>query len=363
VNRSKFRQATGCAGFALAAVLSFASLLHGEVQSSVQAQIVFPPIVTIVFPTPTRTPTPINVGNFVWSDLDGDGRQDAGEPGIAGVLVQLWNSDKTIMFDQTVTNANGNYTLVAPTPGNYRVAALLPAPGDQFSPKNVLVEGDTPDLKDSDINAGGTNFGFTDIYVFGSNLISITSIDIGIRRFFTPTPTRTPTPINIGNFIWDDANNNGNQDAGELGVANVTVQLWDANTNQLIDTAVTNANGNYTVVAPTPGDYRVRVLLGIGSSFAPKDAVVDDLKDSDCNTAGINLGYTDVFNIANNVISTTKYDCGLRGPYYAATPTPLATSTPTPTSTSTPTSTPTVDAEETVMALPDYMVYIPIAVR
>lgn len=356
MNRDKIRTATGCAGFVLAVVLAFASFLYGNAQPPAQAQINLTAIVVLPIATPTRTPTPINVGNFVWSDLDADGRQDAGEQGIAGVVVQLWNSTKTALYDQTVTNANGNYTLVAPTPGNYRVRALLPAPGDQFSPKNNAAAGD---LLDSDINTGGSNFGFTDIYVFGSNLISITSIDIGIRKFFTPTPTRTPTPINIGNFIWDDVNGNGNQDAGEFGVANVTVQLWDANTNQLVDTTVTNANGNYTVVAPMPGDYRVRVLLGVGSSFAPKDAVVDDLKDSDCNTDGVNLGYTDVFNIANNVISTTRYDCGLRGPYFVPTPTTSSTTTPTPT----PTSTPTVEAEETVMALPDNLVYIPIAAR
>ena len=46
-------------------------------------------------PTATRTPTPINVGNFVWDDLDQDGRQDAGEPGLAGITVQLWNGTKT----------------------------------------------------------------------------------------------------------------------------------------------------------------------------------------------------------------------------------------------------------------------------
>ncbi len=33
-------------------------------------------------------PTPINVGNFVWNDIDADGIQDANEPGIAGVVVQ-----------------------------------------------------------------------------------------------------------------------------------------------------------------------------------------------------------------------------------------------------------------------------------
>ena len=50
-------------------------------------------------PTPTRTPTPINVGNFVWDDLDQDGRQDAGEPGLAGIVVQLWNGTKTQIID------------------------------------------------------------------------------------------------------------------------------------------------------------------------------------------------------------------------------------------------------------------------
>src|SRR5690242_11069783 len=88
-------------------------------------------------PTPTRTPTPINVGNFVWNDLDQDGRQDAGEPGLAGVTVQLWNAAKTNLIAQTTTNSNGNYTLQAPSPGDYRVRVLLPDPTlDQFSPKD-----------------------------------------------------------------------------------------------------------------------------------------------------------------------------------------------------------------------------------
>jgi len=72
------------------------------------------PIFTIVFntlapsATPTRTPTPINVGNFVWDDLDQDGRQDAGEPGLAGIAVQLWNSTKSTLIDTDTTDANGN---------------------------------------------------------------------------------------------------------------------------------------------------------------------------------------------------------------------------------------------------------------
>jgi len=51
-------------------------------------------IIILSSATPTRTPTPVNIGNFVWDDLDQDGRQDAGEPGLSGVVVQLWNSAK-----------------------------------------------------------------------------------------------------------------------------------------------------------------------------------------------------------------------------------------------------------------------------
>ena len=57
------------------------------------------------------------------------------------------------------------------------------------------------DPDDSDINPSGTNLGFTDIISIASNGISISSIDAGIIVFRTPTPTRTPTPINLGNFV------------------------------------------------------------------------------------------------------------------------------------------------------------------
>src|SRR5689334_21828965 len=55
--------------------------------------------------TPTRTPTPINIGNFVWSDLNGNGIQNAGEPALAGVTVQLWSAAKNALIDTAATDA------------------------------------------------------------------------------------------------------------------------------------------------------------------------------------------------------------------------------------------------------------------
>ncbi|MCK6576667.1 MAG: hypothetical protein L6Q98_01040 [Anaerolineae bacterium] len=260
-------------------------------------------------PTPTRTPTPVNFGNFVWDDLDQDGRQDAGEPGLSGVTVQLWNSAKSALLDTTVTNASGNYTLQSSGPGNYRVRVVLPSINDQFSPKD-LAGGD--DTDDSDINPSGEDGGFTDIIAVGSNVISISSIDAGIIKFRTPTPTRTPTPINIGNFVWDDLDEDGFQDAGEPGIAGVTVQLWNSDKSVMLYETETSATGSYFVVAPIPGNYRIRVIKPSSvDDFSPKDASGDNTKDSDFNPTGADAGYTDIFNIASNVISITNIDAGI----------------------------------------------------
>ncbi len=270
--------------------------------------------------TSTRTPTPINIGNFVWDDLDADGVQDAGEPGVAGVTVQLWNSARTSLIASTLTSGTGTYTLVAPIPGDYRIRVVLSA-GNQFTAKDQ--GGD--DTRDSDINSSGTFLGFTDIFNIASNVISTTIYDAGIIVFRTPTPTRTPTPINIGNFVWDDLDADGMQDAGEPGVAGVTVQLWNSTISSLIASTLTSVSGTYTLVAPIPGDYRIRVVLSAGNQFTAKDQGFDDTRDSDINSSGALSGFTDLISIAPNVISTTIYDAGI---IVFRTPTPTRTPTP-----------------------------------
>lgn len=279
--------------------------------------------------TPTRTPTPINIGNFVWDDLDHDGTQDAGEPGLAGISVQLWNATKTQLIASTTTNATGNYTVVAPIPGDYRVRVVLPSANDGFSPKDASGN----DSTDNDINPSGIDLGFTAVFNIASNVISIASIDAGIIKYRTATPTRTPTPINIGNFVWHDLDQDGIQDAGEPGLGGVVVQLWNSSKTLMIASTTTNASGNYFVIAPIPGDYRVRVVLpSAGSAFSPKNASGSDTTDSDINPSGTDFGFTDIFNIANNVISTTIFDAGLKTVVSTATP----TRTPTPVIGSTP---------------------------
>lgn len=53
----------------------------------------------------------------------------------------------------------------------------------------------------------------------------------------------SPAPIEIGNRVWLDADNDGIQDAGEAGISGVQVQLIKSGST--ISTVTTDANGNY----------------------------------------------------------------------------------------------------------------------
>ncbi|MFO8007312.1 MAG: SdrD B-like domain-containing protein [Candidatus Brocadiia bacterium] len=65
------------------------------------------------------------IGDRVWEDLDEDGIQDAGEPGVEGVTVNLYTCADTLVAS-TTTDANGLYLFDGLTPGDYYVEFVLP---------------------------------------------------------------------------------------------------------------------------------------------------------------------------------------------------------------------------------------------
>ncbi len=85
---------------------------------------------------------PLTIGDFVWHDLNANGIQDEGEPGLNDVTVNLLDGGGNVI-DTTATadDANGNpgfysfTNLVADQP--YRVAFELPEGFNEFSPRQV----------------------------------------------------------------------------------------------------------------------------------------------------------------------------------------------------------------------------------
>jgi len=86
------------------------------------------------------------IGDFVWEDLNGNGIQDLGEPGIAGVLVTLGGAASAT----TTTDGTGHYLFSGLTAGNYTVTVgagptgYTASPADQGGDDAVDSDGTAP---------------------------------------------------------------------------------------------------------------------------------------------------------------------------------------------------------------------------
>jgi protocatechuate 3,4-dioxygenase beta subunit len=88
-----------------------------------------------------------SLGNYVWNDLNANGMQDSGEPGIPGVTVTLTGTDgagNPVNY-VTTTDGNGYYIFEELIPGTYMVTFTQPTGFDFASPSNT-----TGDQLDSD---------------------------------------------------------------------------------------------------------------------------------------------------------------------------------------------------------------------
>jgi hypothetical protein len=88
------------------------------------------------------------LGDKVWWDIDKDGIQDSGEPGIKDVTVNLFVGSSTTVYSTTQTNSSGIYQFVNLPPNTYRIE-IAPA---EFTGSGTLV-----DWVGSPRNAGGND--------------------------------------------------------------------------------------------------------------------------------------------------------------------------------------------------------------
>ena len=98
------------------------------------------------------------IGDRVWDDLNANGLQDAGEPGVAAVAVTLLDHNG-VTVATTETDADGRYGFADLVTGDYAVAFTLPA-GYRFAPANVET-GPDGDAGDSDADPASGWSGLT----------------------------------------------------------------------------------------------------------------------------------------------------------------------------------------------------------
>ncbi|MBP0492577.1 SdrD B-like domain-containing protein [Pararoseomonas indoligenes] len=201
-------------------------------------------------------------GDIVFADNNRNGIRDAGETGLAGITVQLLNPDGTVAAT-TTTRADGTYSFAGVTPGQYQVQFVAPT-GATFSPTDV----GTDDTIDSDAAQGTGRTGLVTVGPGGT-------IDNLAAGLFVPGSF-----AGSGDVVFADNNRNGIRDAGEGGLAGVTVRLLNAD-GSIAATTTTAANGTYSFAGVAPGQYQVQFVAPNGATFSPADAGNDDAIDSD----------------------------------------------------------------------------------
>lgn len=247
---------------------------------------------TVTGPACTAYNPKASVGDRVWLDTDKDGIQDAGESGVSGVTVKLYDCNNNLIAT-TTTNSSGNYLFNNLAPGDYYLK-FEPSSNYVFTTANA----GSDDLKDSDVNESTGKTGCTTLSPKENDL----SWDAGLKT--VPVPTGK-----VGNRVWNDLNFNGIQDDGEPGIANVTVKLYTC-AGTLLSTKVTNSSGNYLFDGLATGSYYLEFVKPNGFVFTTKDAGSDDEKDSDANPAD---GKTACFNLLTGNEDETR-DAGLYDP-------------------------------------------------
>ena len=253
---------------------------------------------------PTTTPNTSTIGDYVWNDLDSNGvqRDKSLEPPLGDVTVKLFNAavdpnGTGTPLQTTKTNTDGIYEFSTLPAGTYKVKFEL-LNGYVFSPKKV----NYPASEDGDSDADSAS-GFSDVITLADSE-HIYGVDAGMYAI-----NSTPLVASVGDFVWEDKNVNGIQDAGEPGVKDVSVKLLDASNNDSeLKSILTDAQGNFSFTNLSSGSYKIFIVLPSDYSFTDlNNSNATNDTDSDINPAS---GFSNVITL-NEGENLTNIDAGI----------------------------------------------------
>ena len=224
------------------------------------------------------------IGDRVWDDLDGNGIQNPGEPGLKNVIAILYDCNTNAIVKKDTTDASGKYLFDFLLPFNkhyvrFDFSLLTTDYGFTFANQGV------DDNIDSDVNATGVG-----------PCITIepgkrdTSYDAGLVKLGS-----------FSDFVWEDKDGDGIQELGEPGIQGVKVTAFNAITKLAVKSTITDNNGYWIIDKLMPGDYYLKFEAPSNYNPTTSNSTVD-FKDSDVD------GSNGVGTTANTYLSPGEDD-------------------------------------------------------
>ncbi|HUH56329.1 MAG TPA: SdrD B-like domain-containing protein [Rhodanobacter sp.] len=184
------------------------------------------------------------INGVVYFDKNGNGQQDAGEPGLAGITVTLSGTASRTL----TTDATGHYQFAGLVAGTYAVSEAQP-----------------PLYKDGGVQLGSAGG------VAGTNTISAIVLAAGVNGIGYHFPELTGADGSIAGTAWlnQAGGNLTAQDPGETGLAGWFVELYkDGARVPGVERAITDASGRYLLTGvPATTGYEIRFLSPNGTHY------------------------------------------------------------------------------------------------
>jgi hypothetical protein len=242
----------------------------------------------------------VAVGNYTWIDTDADGVQDPGESPMPGVGVELLDASGNPALDANgnpvaaqTTGPDGKYLFDNLSPGDYRIRFTPP------SGWTTTAADSSSGSQATDSDANRTT-GVTDVFSIAPSASGDTVADTDgstVARFVNPTIDAGFVPkVSVGDLVWLDTDRDGVQDAGERGIAGVTLSITKADGSPVTDvfgnpvtTTTTDANGNYVFDDLPVGQYKVTVTppTGMAPTVTGAGTSATDSSTGDATSANL----------------------------------------------------------------------------
>jgi uncharacterized repeat protein (TIGR01451 family) len=159
-----------------------------------------------------------SISGTVFNDLNGDGLQGSGEPGLQNWVVDLLQGQTLVK--QLLTDASGNFSFSSLNPGTFTIQ-------EELQPNWLRTS--TPATYTVTIPSSGGDVGGV---VFGNFQL-----------------------VRISGTVFNDLNGDGLQEPGEPGLQGWTVELIKG---QSVAKRQTDSSGNFTFAGVGPGSYTIQ---------------------------------------------------------------------------------------------------------